>query len=71
MDEMKIESKFTAGIASKIVARAIRNKLGYEVDVQLNKFRTVIMDDKTHVHLDVDLELSKEDLNKLLNSIGL
>ena len=71
MDEMKIESKFTAGIASKIVARAIQNKLGYEVDVQLNKFRTVVMDDKTHVHLDVDLELNKEDLNKLLNSIGL
>lgn len=71
MDEMKIESKFTAGIASKIVKKAVKNKLGYEVNVQLNKFRTVVMDDKTHVHLDVDLELSKEDLNKLLNSIGL
>lgn len=71
MDEMKIESKFAAGIASKIVKKAVKNKLGYEVDVQLNKFRTVVMDDKMHVHLDVDLELSKEDLNKLLNSIGL
>ena len=71
MDEMKLESKFTTGIASKIVKRAVKNKLGYDVDVTLNKFRTVVMDDKTHVHLDVDLELSKEDLNKLLESIGL
>lgn len=71
MDEMKLESKFTTGIASKIIKRAVKNKLGYDVDVTLNKFRTVLMDDKTHVHLDVDLELSKEDLNKLLESIGL
>ena len=71
MDEMKFESKFTTAIVSKLVERGFRNKLGYDVDVQLNKFRTTILDEKTHVHLDVDLELSKEDLNKLLESIGL
>ncbi len=71
MDEMKIESKFTAAIASKLVERALRKKYGYNIDVTLNHFRTVVLDDKTHVHLDVDLELSKEQLNKLLEGIGL
>ncbi len=71
MDEMKIESKFTTGLVSKIVRGAVRKKLGYDVDIQLNKFRTTVIDEKTHVHLDVDLELNKDELNKLLKSIGL
>jgi len=71
VDEMKIESKFLTSIASKAIEQAVKKKLGYTVDIGLNHFRTTVLDDKTHVHLDIDLELSKEELNKLLVSIGL
>lgn len=71
MDEMRLESKFTTGLVSKIARKTVRTKLGYDVDIQLNKLRTTVIDDKTHVHLDVDLELTKEELDKLLKSIGL
>lgn len=71
MDEMKIESKFMRGIASRVIKKALRKQLGYEVDVQLNGFRTTVLDDKTHVHLDVDLELSRDEFDKLMKSIGL
>lgn len=67
---MKIESKFITGIVSKIANKVVRDKLGYNIDIQLNGLRTTVIDDKTHVHLDVDLELTKEELNKLLKSIG-
>lgn len=68
---MKIESKFMTGIASRFIRKAMRNKLGCDMDIQLNGFRTTVLDDKTHVHLDVDLELTKDELNKLMKSIGL
>lgn len=67
---MKIESKFITRIVSKIAKKVVRDKLGYNIDIQLNGLRTTVIDDKTHVHLDVDLELTKEELNKLLKSIG-
>lgn len=67
---MKIESKFITGIVSKIAKKVVRDKLGYNIDIHLNGLRTTVIDDKTHVHLDVDLELTKEELNKLLKSIG-
>lgn len=67
---MKIESKFITGIVSKIAKKVVRDKLGYHIDIQLNGLHTTVIDDKTHVHLDVDLELTKEELNKLLKSIG-
>ena len=68
---MKIESKWARGIASMLIKKALRNKLKYDVDVQLNHFRTTVLEDRAHVHLDVDLELSKEELDKLIKSIGL
>ena len=71
MDEMKIVSKFTTNVISKFVKMVLRKKLGYDVDIQLNEIKTTITDGKTHVHLDVDAELDKEELLKILTNIGL
>lgn len=71
MDEMRLESKFTTMIASKFAKKAVRDKLGYDVDIRLNRLRTTILEDKVHVELNVDLELTKEELDKLLKSVGL
>lgn len=71
MDEMKIGSKFTTNIISKLIAMVIRKKFGYEVELKLNEVNATVTDGKTHVHLDVDAELDKEELIKILKSIGL
>ncbi len=71
MDEMKLESKWIRGIVSKLIKKILRDKSGCNVDVQLNNFRTTVIDEKTHVHLDIELDLSKDELDKLLKSIGL
>ena len=71
MDEMRLESKFTTMIASKFGKKMVRDKLGYDVDIRLNRLRTTVMEDKMHVELNVDLELTKEELDRLLKSIGL
>lgn len=71
MDEMKIVSKFTTNMISKLVKMVLRKKLGYNVDIQLNEIKTTITDGKTHVHLDVDAELEKEELIRILKKIGL
>ena len=62
MDEMKIGSKFTTGILSKLIAMLIRKKFGYDVELKLNEVNATVIDGKTHVHLDVDAELEKDDM---------
>lgn len=71
MDEMRIVSKFTRGIISKAVKMVVHKKTGYNVDIQLNEVTTTINDGKTHLHLDVDADLDKDELIKILKSIGL
>lgn len=71
MDEVKIVSKFTRSVISKLIKAVLHKKLGYNVDIQLNEVNATITDGKTHVHLDVDAELSREELLKILKNIGL
>lgn len=71
MDEVKIVSKFTRSVISKLIKAMLHKKLGYNVDIQLNGVNATIMDGKTHVHLDIDAELDKDELVKILKNIGL
>ncbi len=71
MDEMKLESKPIRGLASKAIRLFIRKKTGYDVEVNLGEFRTTVIDGKAHVHLNVDFELNKDELDKLIKSISL
>lgn len=71
MDEVKIVSKFTRSVISKLIKVMLHKKLGYNVDIQLNEVNATITDGKTHVHLDVDAELDKDELLKILKNIGL
>ncbi len=70
MDNMRIESKFTTGVISKLITLALSRKLGCTMDIRLNAFHATVVDEKTHLHLDVDAELSKEELASLLKKIG-
>lgn len=71
MDEMKIVSKFTREIISKVLKMVIHKKTGYDIDIQLNEVTTTIADGKTHLHVDVNAEIGKDELINILKSIGL
>ncbi len=70
MDEMNIISKFTTAFVSKIAKVVIKKKLGVDMDIWLKEIKITINDGNTHAHLDIDVELSKEDLKKLLKESG-
>lgn len=68
---MKIGSKFTRTIISKLIKTLLKKKVGYDVDIQLNDFTATIIDGKAHVHMNVDAELEKDELIKILKNVGL
>lgn len=71
MDEMKISSKFMRNLVAKLVKRAVKKKVGYEVDIQLNELTVTVTDGTAHVHLNIDAEINKDEFTKILGTIGL
>lgn len=73
MDELKLNltSKFMKGIVTKLIGNVIRKKLGYDVDILLNKIDVTASDGKIHLHLDVEAETTNEEFMKMISTMGL
>ena len=71
MDEVKIGSKLMRNLIAKLVKRAIRKNVGYDVDIQLNDLNATIIDGTAHIHVCVDAEINKDEFTKILGSIGI
>lgn len=71
IDEMKIGTSFMKGMVSKLLNMTVKRKLGYDVGIRLNDFNIKVTDERAHVHLNIDADLTQEELSKILKSIGL
>lgn len=71
MDEMRIGSKFITGIISKLLVTVVKQKLGYNIDLKLNAVNATVGDGKAYVHLDIDAEVSNEEIMRILSGVGL
>lgn len=71
MDELNIKSTFMRSIVSKAIAKKLRKSFGYTTDIHLNDLSTSVIEGKTHLHLDIDVTMEKEELIKLLKQIEL
>lgn len=73
MDELKLRlsTKFMRGIITKIISKAIYNKLGYRIDIELNKIEVETADGKIHLHADVNASINNEDFQSLIKSMDL
>ena len=63
MDEMrlKLSTKFMKGILAKFIARSIRKKYGYKINIQINEIDFNMIGGETSIHLDVYAKLSSEE----------
>ena len=68
---LRLRDGCAAGRGQLAIAMLIRKKFGYDVELKLNEVNATVIDGKTHVHLDVDAELEKDELMKILKNIGL
>jgi len=71
MDEMKIVSGFMRGLVSRIAQGLLSKKLECKVELKLNELTATVTDGKTHIHLDIDADMDKGELTKLLKQAGM
>ncbi len=68
---MKISSKFMTNVISKLAKVTMKRKTGYDVDIRFNEIHATVTNGRTHLHLDLNAELSADEFAKLLKTIGL
>lgn len=68
MDEMKIQSKWLTRLVSKYIMRYIKKQLGYDVHVDIGSVYVSVDDgDMAHLHLEVNADVRKNDLEKFID----
>lgn len=68
---LKLSTNFTKGIVSKLVSKAISKKLESQIDIRFNELSLTTNEDKVLIYADLHGEISREDLVKILKSLGL
>ena len=70
MDEVNIRSSLLQNAIAGIIGKVVRQKTGYHPQIQFNDGIRITYDgDKAKVHLNVDAELKKEDLEALIRKL--
>ena len=68
MDEMKLNlsTKIMRNLVASLISKAIRKKLGYDIDIQLNELAATIVNGQAHLHVNVDAKLNNDELKKII-----
>lgn len=70
MDEMKIKSDWLRKLVSKYIMKQIKKKTGYDVSVDIGQIYVSVDDgDMAHVHLEVNADMNKADLEKIADDL--
>lgn len=73
MDEMKLKlsTKFMRNLISKLISKAVYNKFGYKIDIQLNDLAVSFIDGETKVSTNVEVKMDKDEFTKIIKKVGL
>ena len=71
MDELKLKlsTNYMRGIISKLIKKALYNKLGYNIDILLNEIEVKNDGDMICIHVDADTKISTHDFSKIIKSV--
>lgn len=70
MDVLKVKTKFMRSMLSKVIEKLIRKKTGYKVKIQLNEVDVNVTDNNAHICLNVEGDMSIDELKKFMKVIG-
>ena len=71
MDEIKINlsTRFMRRVVSKWIARVIRKKYGYKVDIHICELDISSIDGETSINTNVEIKLEGDEFKKIVKDI--
>lgn len=71
MDELKVKltTKFMRHMVAKWIAKTIRKKYGYKIDIQLNEIDISSFNGNTDVKLNVEMKFDSDEFKKIMDTM--
>ena len=69
--ELVLKTKLIKKAVGSALSKVIRKKTGYTVALDIGEFHATTINGAAHVHLVLDAELPKEDLEKIIKKIDI
>jgi hypothetical protein len=71
MDKLKLNltTQFMRGVLAKIISRSIKKKYGYKIDIHFSEINLDMVDGRTHLHVNADVDLSSDEFKKIMKDI--
>lgn len=69
--EMKLFGDLMRGAVSKALGMALKMKTGYSAELTVNEFNARVKDGRAHAHINIDADMTQDELKKILSSVGL
>lgn len=69
--ELILKTKIIKKAVSTALSKVIKKKTGYNVTLDIGEFHATTINGAAHVHLILDAELPKEDLEKIIAKIDI
>lgn len=71
MDEMKIKlsTRFMKNIISKLITKAICNKLGYKINIQLTDLDVSFVGGETKIITSAEVTIDKNEFEKIIKTV--
>jgi len=66
MDVLRIKTKLIRNTISKILEVTLKEKIGHDINIQINEAEATNNDGRTHVHLSIDAEMGTVELKEML-----
>ena len=67
--KLNLTTRFMRGVFAKLISRKIRKQYGYKIDIYFSEIKMDMMDGQTHLHMNVDLDMSSDEFKKLMKAI--
>ena len=68
--KVKLSTKFMKGFVSKLIAKKIRKKYGYDINIRIEELDFSSVDGEVTLHTNVEVKLDQKDFKKIVKSIG-
>lgn len=71
MDKLILETPFVKGILAGFIGRALKKKLGYNIDIQIYNINAISENGKIRLRADMAAETTTEEFSKIIKKAGL